>query len=368
MTNSTTDKELRYLRFMAIDPFVETNIVRPVEESVRGANYIKWGERNDYPDYLLSLYDECTTLRSVVNGLVDFIAGDDVVCNVPAFSQGMNRTRMTPQALIRELAFSLAVWGAPAIEVIRNRMGAVAEIYPVQTRFLRTDKDNQEFWYSEKWGVRGLRKDEAIAYPRFIEGGTHDKAILWAKGISTKAYPAPLYAAAVKACEMERSIDDYHLNAIANNFSGGILVNFNGGKPKSSEIMEEVEDDFSDKFTGKENAGRVMFSWNDSIQTRTTLETVKTEDFGEKYQTLAKWSRQQIFAAFRANPNLFGIATESSGFNSEEYESAFKLFNRCVVEPAQRMICDMIDKVTGFAGSMTIRPFSLEGNAEDNVN
>lgn len=71
--------------------------------------------------------------------------------------------------------------------------------------------------------------------------------------------------------------------------------------------------------------------------------------------------------SFRANPNLFGIATESNGFNSEEYESAFKLFNRTQVKPAQRLICDAYDKIYGIPGVMTIVPFSMDGETESNV-
>ncbi|MGD7407521.1 hypothetical protein ACQCP7_25950, partial [Ralstonia pseudosolanacearum] len=81
-----------------------------------------------------------------------------------------------------------------------------------------------------------------------------------------------------------------------------------------------------------------ILSWNANKESAATIESVKIEDFGARYDALAKRCRQEIFTAFRANPNLFGIPTESLGFSSEEYESAFKLFNRTQIRPCQRKI------------------------------
>ena len=112
----------------------------------------------------------------------------------------------------------------------------------------------------------------------------------------------------------------------------------------------------------------MMFSWNDDRAHATTIEIPKVEDFGDKYNSLEKSTRQQIFTAFRANPNLFGIPTENLGFSQEEYESAFRLYNRTCVKPVQQIICDAYDRIYGATGVLTITPFSLnDTGAESNV-
>ena len=90
-------------------------------------------------------------------------------------------------------------------------------------------------------------------------------------------------------------------------------------------------------------------------------------DFGEKYKALAENSRQKIFTAFRAYPNLFGLST-STGFNIEEFEQAFKLYNRTAVRPVQRLIADAYDRIYGQPGVLNIVPFSLDGETEKIVN
>ena len=54
--------------FAAIDPYIETNIVLPTERLVSGKDLMEWGTRNAYPDYLLDLYNNVPTLRSIING------------------------------------------------------------------------------------------------------------------------------------------------------------------------------------------------------------------------------------------------------------------------------------------------------------
>ena len=76
--SNTQIKERANVSFLAIDPYIETNIVSPTEKSVPGKDFIEWGTNNLYPDFLQDLYDNVATLRSVIDGCVDYIAGDDV--------------------------------------------------------------------------------------------------------------------------------------------------------------------------------------------------------------------------------------------------------------------------------------------------
>ena len=172
-----------------------------------------------------------------------------------------------------------------------------------------------------------------------------------------QAYPAPLYCAAVKACELERGITDYHVNALENAFTGSLVINFNSGVP-TDEVKEEIERAFTEKFSGSQNGGRIAFSWNPNRESATTFQSVKVEDFGARYDALSKWARQQIFTAFQAVPALFGLMTETTGFSEQEFQQAFRLYNKTRVLPVQRRITDALELIFG-AGVVTITPFSL---------
>lgn len=362
--------------FAAIDPYVETNIVLPTETVVRGKDFVEWGERNIYPEYLLDLSKSATTLRSIINGSVDFIVGDaQTIQPLGTWGPGiMNKRGDTIRQQIEDVARDWETYGGLALQVIRDRQGRPVEVYHIPLRFLRTNKENSVFYYSEKWKEK---RGDYIVYPAFMPGlenewatldeaerNRHASSILFVKNDRTQVYPFPVYGAAVKACETERAIADYHLNEISNGFMASVVVNFNNGQP-TDEIKEQVERDFADKFGGHANAGRMLFSWNDDRTHATTFDVPKVEDFASRYDALAKTTRQEIFTAFRANPNLFGIPTENLGFSQEEYEAAFRLYNRTHVRPVQATICDAYDKIYGAVGVLTITPFSMNETAAE---
>ena len=373
------NSEKRHVSFAAIDQYVETNIVLPTEK-VTNRDFVEWGKGNNYPGYLLDLYNNVTTLRSIINGNIDFITGDDVSI-LPLgerFADGIMNTRgdlITD--IVRDLAKDYNIYGGFALQIIRDHNGDVAEIYYIDMRYLRSNKENDVFYYNEHWEKGG--RTDVIKYPKFMnnlnwasmtdeERDRHASSILFVKNVHTQVYPAPMYAASIKACEIERCIDDYHLNAIENGFTSSMIINFNNGDP-GDDIKEEIEDDFNEKFSGHQNAGRIMFCWNRDRTSATTITEPKVEDFGNRYHALSTHSRQQIFSAFRAQPLLFGLTSDvNTGFSTEEFEQSFKLYNRTQIRPVQRMIADAFDRIYGAKGVLSIKPFSLESDNEQEVN
>ena len=366
--------------FAAIDSYLETNIVSPVEKVLAGRDMVEWGTRNAYPDYLLDLYNNVPTLRSIINGNIDYVAGDDVTImplQEEFTNQEMNMRGDTIREQVKDIAKDFEIYGGFALQVIRNLAGEVAEVYYIDMRYLRTNKEGDVFYYSEKWGKSS--RTDMVVYPAFLpkieweklsdeERNRHASSILFVKNVHTQVYPAPLYAASVKACEIERLIDEFHLSDINNHFVSSAIINFNNGDP-GQEIKSEIERGFNEKFCGASNGGRVAFSWNPNKESATDIVEFKMEDFGERYKALSQHSRTQIFTSFRAIPLLFGLTSEvNTGFSTEEFEQSFKLYNRTQIQPIQRMICDAYDKIYGQRGVLTIRPFSLGGDTEDNVN
>lgn len=348
------------LRFAALNPYGETSVVSSEARRMSGRDWYDWGDGNRYPDYLLELYSDCTTLHSIVGGFVDYVTGNGAEV---LGRDALNKRGDTAEDIVRALAFSFAVYGGFALQVIRDAVGKIAEVYSIQPRFLRTNENNTVFWYSEKWGRTGRVK--VLEYPKFKPDVPAQAAsILFWKDADFQVYPSPVYAASVKAAEVERSIDTYHLNNINNGFMGSYIVNFNNGIPAEDAIKDEIERDFNEKFSGKENAGRVMLAWNNDKEHAVTLQKMEVSDYGEKYDTLAKHCRQQLFTAFRANPNLFGIPTEDKGFSNEEYEESFRLFNRTRIMPVQKAIVGAFDRL---GWRLTIEPFTLDGVRETEV-
>lgn len=373
------NSEKRHVSFAAIDQYVETNIVLPTEK-VTNRDFVEWGKGNNYPGYLLNLYNNVTTLRSIINGNIDFVTGDDVTI-LPLgdrFAEGIMNTRGDMITdIVRDLAKDYNLYGGFALQIIRDHNGDVAEIYYIDMRFIRSNKENDVFYYNEHWD-KGGRKD-VIIYPKFLrnldwasltdeERDRHASSILFVKNVHTQVYPAPMYAASVLSCEIEKAISQYHWNSLNNNFCPDIIINFNNGDP-GDEIKEEIVSDLEEKFSGYQNGKRFMVSFNKDRMSAVTIDAIKTDDFSERYKALEESSRRQIFAAFRAQPLLFGLNSDvSTGFSTDEFEQTFKLYNRTQIRPVQRLIADAFDRIYGSKGVLTIKPFSLESDTEQEVN
>lgn len=357
--NSSSNKKMIPVAFAAIDQYVQQNIVASTERAVRGREYIEWGDRNGYPEYLWGLYKTVSTLKSVVNGSVDYVCGNGV--KIASYPQpgAMNIRKQTAAEFVRDLALYYFLYGGFAIQAIRSKTGEIAELYALDLRHLRSSKENDVFFYSEDWASASSSK-KVLVYPKFMTDAPGVAAsVLYVKNTSMQTYPEPVYGASVKACEIERAIDDYHLNALHNGFAGGTIINFGDSAPEE-EIKDEIEKNVNEKFAGPGNAGRILLTWSDGKDRGVTVDRLDVTDFADKYEVAERRSRQQIFTAFRANPNLFGIPTESLGFSEEEYASTFKLYNRTQIQPVQQRICEAVGKIFGDPQYLTIDPFTLE--------
>ena len=349
--------------YAAIDPVIDVLVESPKESKT--STWVRWGDRNLYPQYLDTLVKNAPTLRSVVLGFVDYICGNAVHWNEAEVPMEfyVNGKRSNLKKFCKATGQSIAVAGGYAWKVTRNVINtgiAALEVIPV--RYLRTDADCATFWYNERWGERSA----SLQFPAWVPGTTEPESIYFGKVWGEGVYPEPVYAASVKEAATEMAIADFHLGNIERGFMGSYLVNFNNGSNVTAKIKEEIERTFTEKFAGHKNAGRIMFSFNPNVQNRTTLEKMEVSDYGEKYETLSKHCRQTIFTAFRAHPTLFGLA-ESSGFNAEEYDGAFKLFNRTMVQPVQAEILDSFAEVLGMDNTIKIEPFTMSGTNEEEV-
>lgn len=355
------------IQLAALNPFIQSNIVENVEKDVSGKDFIAWGDNNQYPNYLFSLYSDCATLQSIINGTSDFITGNDIVCNVPNFAKRVNKKGDTINDLIERISIDYLIYGGYAIQVIKDFNNNIAELYALDFSKIRSSKKNDVFFYSEDWD-KSFGRVKYITYPKFEPGDKNPTSIFYFKGSKTRGvYPTPIYNASIIACELEKKINRYHLNEISNNFLTSKIVNFNAGVP-DDDLKAEIERNINEKFSGEENAGRILISFNDSKDSETTVTDIAQDNYADRYNALSTRTREQIFIAFRAVPNLFGLMTETTGFNSQEFAEAFKLYNRTTVKPIQKRIIDTLDKIFGVENSITIIPFSLEeNNNEENV-
>lgn len=356
------DKQIS-LAFAAIDKELQTYIPNFEEKDVNGKNWVSWGDESGsqpIPNYLFDLFTDVSTLKTIILGTSDYVAGDDAVCNVKGFETQINSKGDNIYELLHWLSRDWLIYGGFAIQVIKSKGGGIAELYYIDFRHLRASKDKNLFWYTPEWGKKYSRK-KPIVYPKFTADGEAPSSIVYVTNEKSRVYPIPLYSGALKSCEIQRHIDELHLVSLDQGFMPSGIVNLTSGIPDDS-VKADIEKNFTEKFTSSKNCGRIVLNFSDSEEHKATFEPFNVTDFGDKYQAASKRSTEQIYCSFRAIPQIFGLMSESTGFNSQEFSESFRIFNRTMVKPIQRLIGDTLDKIFQTKGSITIKPFSIEEN------
>lgn len=357
------DEKKQIVHFAAINPYVTTNIVSPKESEVRGNDLIEWGDGNKYPQYINSLYTDVTLLRTIINGIADYTVGDNVSLTYAPWAEQVNGNGDTVEDIVRNVSQDYARYGGFAINVIRNRQGGIAEIYYIDLKNLRSDKKNEFFYYSEDWS-KSYGRVKYTTYPKFRTDGKEYSSIYYFKNSKNTVYPiSPIAGDGAVAAETEKSITEFHLNSIKNGFSSNVIINFNNGVPTDEE-KEELEKNLNEKFAGETNAGRMMVSFNQAKDNEVTVSKIEAADFGDRYQALSKSTKQEIYSAYKAAPQLFGLPNENSGFNDQDYSQAFKIFNTTVIKPIQKIIKVAFEKILGQKEVIVFSPFQIDWSTD----
>lgn len=324
----------------------------PILREINTRTYVMYGENNLYPQYLWDLYLKSSVLQSIINGTTDYVCGNEV--KVYNGMDTVNADGETIEDIVKKITTDLQVFGGFALNIIYNRANEVAEIYWVDVRDVRLNEDGDVAYYCKNW----KNKKDVIEYEVFPnhKGGS---CIFYFSGHLTRGiYPIPRWNGAIPAVETSAEIGSFHLHNILNNFEPSAIINFNNGVP-DEETQNNIEAKVNEKFTGSHNAGKVLISFNDNKDSAVTIERLGDENNDKKYQELRKDTFNEIFIAFRAQPQLFGFVIEGSLFNHDEFTEAFALYNKNVVKPIQKDIIRSFDKIFDTQNSIFFEDWSM---------
>jgi hypothetical protein len=334
----------------------------PVYKEVKGKEYIYYGEKNDYPNYLLRIYNNSAKNNAIITGKVDYICGngwtvkaEDEMQKAKAFGliDRINTKQESLNELTKKLVTDLSIFGGYYLQVIWTKgTGEIAELYHVDYYKVRTNADNSEFYVSDNW----IKNDNVNprpdfdTYPAFDPNNTTGTQILYFKEYRAGAntYSLPDYRGAISYIELDISIGEYHLNTINNGMFSSKLINLNGGKV-SQEEEDRIERQFKDKFSGSKNAGKFMLAFNDSKENEPSIIDLSGTELDKHFDLLNKTVQQEIFTGHKVtSPMLFGIKTEGQLGGRSEMREASELFQNTYVNAKQQALEEVVNYLLKF--------------------
>jgi len=338
-----------------------------VEKENSGKPYLSYGQDNRFPNYLWELYLRSALLQSIVEGTANYVGGNGLVFaeapTIQRLKEEANADGETLEDIIKKITADYLIFGGFSLQIIYNKLGEINEIYWLDFRNVRLNKEGDKAYYSEDWIKHA---NDYTVYDVFDPKAEKKPktSVYYFKGhISRGVYPIPRYNGALNAIETSTEISKFHLNSILNNFSGNFIINFNNGQP-TEDVQEDIERRIKQKFSGADNAGKFLVSFNDSKDNGVTVERIQDDQFDKKYESLRTDTYKEVFVAFRAIPQLFGYSLEGTAFNKQEFTEAFELYNKTTVQPIQRDLKRTFNKIFGVDAAFDFVPFELSKTEE----
>jgi len=304
--------------------------LQPVFTEKKNKGYVEFGEVNNYPEYLLSLYNESPKHGAIVKGKSTYIFGRGFEDKGKANSRGESWNDILKKCVKDDELFR-----GYYLQVIWNRAKQISEVYHIDFSKVRVSKDLSCFYIKNDWLDW---KEKPREYPQFNVNEPYGSQIYYKREYNptSSIYPLPSYFQGLNYIESDIEVSRHILGNAKQGFVGSTLINLNNGDPINEEHKGEVEKGLLKKFTG-DSGKRVVIMFNKSKENSADIQNLGTTMLTkEDFTNINNLIQQEIFASHQiTSPSLFGIKTEGQLGGRTEIRDAYEIFNNTYVQERQ---------------------------------
>jgi hypothetical protein len=331
------------------------------------------GYYNNYPAYLLYLYNRSSKHNAFINGKVLYICGAGVgfdsdslsiedIARANDFINKENTNFDTLKDIVKKCVLDKKLFGGYYLEVIWNKAGNNFELLHFPYNNLRKAKDAEGYWYSKDWSKqKQTPEDTDLEYiPLFDPEKPTSRQIFVSKEYrpDLDAYPLPDYVASAVYAEVDVELSNYRLNAIKSGFNAGTILNFSNGRPTEEE-KEEIEARLKEKFTGTDRANSLLISFSGNRETAPTIEHLTPQNVDAQLTELNDQVIQELIIGHHIpNPMLVGIKTPGELGSKDQINDSYELYKSTYIIPNQREIekdFNYLLKLKGFGNRIYLK-------------
>jgi hypothetical protein len=334
---------------------------QPKFEEKKAKGYVEFGHHNNYPEYLIGLFNESPKHGAIIKSKTNYIFGQ----GWDGVEQKANTKGETWNQITKKCILDDELFGGYYLQIIYNLLGQIKDVYHLEYHKVRTNKEQNEFQVKNDWQDN---KEKPRIYPAFNIQDPVASQILFVKQYNPKSdiYPLPNYFQGLNYIESDVQVSRHILGNAKDGFVATTLINLNGGEP-AEEAKEAVERGIKKKFTGSEG-DRVVIMFNKSKDNSAEIlplsSTMLTK---EDFTNVNNLIQQEIFACHQVtSPSLFGIKTEGQLGGSTEIRDAYKIFANTYVNERQQAIEEVFNQLFEYVGIkgeyelIPVEPLSFE--------
>ena len=328
---------------------------QPEYREKRGKGYIEFGEKNDYPNYLLALYNKSAKHNAIVKGKVNYIIGngwkaDEVDPIADQFIAQPNQFESLND-LTRKVSIDIEIFGGAYLEVIWSVTGGqLTDVLHIDYTKIRSNTDNTQFWYKKDWNER---KDELIPMMAFNTKVRQGKQILYIKeyrpGLDTYALPG--YMGALNYIESDIEVSRHVLGNAQTGFSASKLITLPNGEPSPDE-KRNIERRFTDRFSGSDGK-KFILSFTTDPARKPIIEDLGASDITkEDFTRVDLIIQNNLFSGHQITaPSLFGIAEPGQLNSRSQMRDAYEIFKNTYVNDKQQFLESIFTQLATLKGA-----------------
>ena len=322
---------------------------QPRFEEKKGKNYVEFGERNNYPNYLIDLYNESPKHGAIVRGKSIYITGKGFEDKGIANSTGESWNDLLKKCVMDDELFR-----GYYLQVIWNRLKQVSEIYHIEFQKVRVSKDLSCFYVKNDWQDN---REKAREYEAFNVNNPIGSQIYYYKDYnpSSEVYPLPSYFQGLNYIESDIQVSRHILGNAKRQFVANKLIQLNNGDPIGEENKGEVERGLLKKFSGSEGA-RTVIMFNKSKENSAEIIDLGTTSLTkEDFTNVNGLIQTEIFSCHQiTSPVLFGISTPGALGQRNEIRDAYEVFSNTYVNNRQQELEVVFTKFRNLRGEQGV--------------
>jgi predicted transcriptional regulator len=344
----------------------------PVFREVKQKEWIYYGEKNDFPYYLIDLYTESAYHKAIIDGKVDYISGGGWAIK----TDKLNTEQKALSARILEQPFGIynlneatlrwtldmEMFNGITIHGVWSKDKKTASLNYIDMANIRTNADESKFFYTNRWFIQNMngvrvannkpeKELDWKVYEKYDNLKREGEFIYYWKAPypTQKVYPIPVYQGAVRWINIDISLAKYFFHTVENAFVPTHLINFFNGEP-SQEKSDAIEKRIKEKWT-KPDGARLIVNFAKSKDTAADVQTLQMTDADKQYDAVRKFSEQAIFTGHRVTSSmLFGIAREGALGGRSELIFAEEHFQNAYITNRQHILENIINELASDFG------------------
>jgi len=342
------------------------------------AEWIPYGDKNNYDVYLIDLLNTSSKHNSLVKKKVNMTVGNgfkETPENKEFIDNSAGKDDLNTIAF--KNGYDLMVYGGfcKIVTWSKDKKTIARQTFigwdKVRIAKEVEEKDNAEMFKRQQDGVvfyymsadwTQPKKDKNI--PVLIQGFSEkykDEATQLVYEAeyrpSVDYYTYPDYISSVDWIELDKEIANFHLSSVHNGFTPSMVISFKGGIP-SDEEQKLLNRKIQKQYAGSSNGSKVFTTFSENAETAPEFTPINLNSSDERFLQLEEQIQQNIVIAHGATPIVAGVAIAGKLGSSDEVIEAEMIFQKNVIDAKQTLIERSFNEIAKING---VEPLELEG-------